>query len=186
MEHTKERVPPEVITSDTENATKVHPSDAPSHKYRQFQKFRAYNTGMWYGPEEENKEKVRRQDNLHRYDSISSSLELTDYQKSRGRKLLDETKVKDVGIRVDAIIFAICVIVANDDVPEGSRYYPHPEAAGDEAFVSVGESLGLDRADQVSAIEKVRARLDTDNTKRVDREDLMTIVKPHLVGEFFG
>jgi hypothetical protein len=186
MEHIQEKEPPEVITSDTDNATKIHPSDAPSHKYQQFQRFRAYNTGMWYGPEEENKEKVRRQDNLHRYDSIASSVELTDYQKSRGRSLLDEIKVKDVGINVDSIIFAICVLVANDDVSEGSRYYPHPEAAGDEMFVSVGESLELDRADQISAIEKVRAILDTDDTKRIDLEDLMTVVKPHLVGEFFG
>jgi hypothetical protein len=53
-------------------------------------------------------------------------------------------------------------------------------------FVSVGESLELDRADQISAIEKVRAILDTDDTKRIDLEDLMTVVKPHLVGEFFG
>jgi len=159
MEEIQEREPPEVITSDTENATKVHPSDAPSHKYRQFQKFRAYNTGMWNGEERENTEQFRRQDDLHRYDSVASSLELTDYQKSKGRQMLDDFDAHSFGYSIDHIIFAICVLVANDDVAEGSRYYPHPEASGDEAFVSVGESLGLDRADQVSAVEKVRPRL---------------------------
>lgn len=159
MEYTKEQVPPEVITSDTENATKVHPSDAPSHKYRQFQKFRAYNTGMWYGPEEENKKKARRQDNLHRYDSISSSLELTDYQKTRGRHNLDEINVKNVGVEVDAIIFGICVLVVNSDVPNGSRYYPNPNCPDDRRFIEVAESLKLDRGEQISIIEKVRSRL---------------------------
>jgi len=159
MEDIQEREPPEVITSDTENATKVHPSDAPSHKYRQFQKFRAYNTGIWNGPKRENEDAVHRQDDLHRYDSVASSLELTDYQKSKGRKMLDDFDAHSFGYSIDHIIFAICALVANDDVEEGSRYYPHPEASGDEAFVSAGETLGLDRADQVSAIEKVRPRL---------------------------
>jgi hypothetical protein len=159
MEDFQEREPPEVIGIDTENATFVNPYEAPTHKHHKFQKFRAYNRGLWNGCRRENKEETFRQDNLHRYDSLASSLELNNHQKSRGRKFLDKINVRSVGIGVDAVIFAICALVANDDVPEGSRYYPHPEAAGDEAFVSVGESLGLDRADQVSAIEKVRPRL---------------------------
>ena len=159
MEDVQEREPPEVIGIDTENATFVNPYEAPTHKHHKFQKFRAYNRGMWNGPKRENEDVVHRQDDLHRYDSVASSLELTDYQKSKGRKMLDDFDAHSFGYSIDHIIFAICALVANDDVPEGSRYYPHPEAAGDEAFVSVGESLGLDRADQVSAIEKVRPRL---------------------------
>lgn len=159
MEHSEEREPPDVITSDTENATKIQPKEAPPGKREKFRRFRAYNTDMWNGPKRENKEAVRRQDNLHRYDSIASSLNLNSYQKKRGRKILDTIQITKKSIGVDVVIFAVCVIVANSDVEDGSRYYPHPEAKGDKDFERVAESLGFDRGDQISAIEKVRSRV---------------------------
>jgi hypothetical protein len=159
MEYTEEKEPPDVLTSDTDNATKIEPKDAPPHKKFKFRRFRAYNTGTWNGPKRQNKEVVRRQDNLHRYDSIASSLLINDFQKSKGRKMLDSLDIMRFGVDVDTIIFAICVIVANDDVHDGSRYYPHPTAEGDQEFVDVAESLNLDRAKQVSIVEKVRSAI---------------------------
>lgn len=158
MEHSEEREPPDVITSDTENATKVQPEEAPSNKRAKFKRFRAYNRGTWNGPERENKDVIYRQDNLHRYDSIASSLNLKQHQKKRGRKLLDELDFRRLGCLVDGFIFGICVLVANEDVHDGNRYYPHPEATGDSDFVRVGKSLGLDRGEQISLVEKVRSR----------------------------
>lgn len=162
MEYTKEKEPPNVLTSDTDNATKIEPKDAPSHKKYQFRKFRAYNTGTWNGPKRENKEVTLRQDNLHRYDSIASSLLINDYQKSRGRKILDNLDVMRFGLSVDTVIFGICVIVANQDVYDGSRYYPHPEAKGDEDFVRVAESLDISQEKQISIVEKVRSAIKKD------------------------
>lgn len=157
---TTDKTPPNILTSDTNNATKIEPKEAPPDKRAKFRRFRAYNTGTWNGPKRRNKEVTRRQDNLHRYDSIASGLSLTGYQKSRGRSILDDINLRDMGLSVDRIIFGICVIVANDDVRVGSRYYPHPEASGDDDFVETAESLNLDRADQISAVEKVRAKVD--------------------------
>jgi len=159
MEHTEEREPPDVMTSDTDNATTIQPKEAPPSKQAKFRRFRAYNTGTWNGPKRENKDVVFRQDNLHRYDSIASSLNLNDYQKSKGRKMLDEINFRDEGVKVDNLIFGICVLVANSDVNDGSRYYPNPEAAGDDSFETVSKSLGMDRGEQVSAIEKVRGKI---------------------------
>jgi hypothetical protein len=158
MEHSEEREPPDVITSDTENATKVQPNEAPSSKQEKFRRFRAYNRGTWNGPKRENKDVIHRQDDLHRFDSMASSLNLNEYQKNRGRNLLDSVDITTKKIGVDIIIFAICAIVANADVGDGSRYYPHPEANGDEDFERVAESLGFGRHDQISAIEKVRSK----------------------------
>jgi hypothetical protein len=158
MEDTEERQPPDVMTSDTNNATKVEPKDAPPHKKAKFKRFRAYNRGTWNGPKRENKEVIRRQDDLHRFDSIASALNLNDRQKSQGRKMLDTIEVTKKKIGIDVIIFGICAIVANEDVRDGSRYYPHPEATGDRHFEKVADSLDLDRHDQISAIEKVRSR----------------------------
>jgi hypothetical protein len=159
METTEEKEPPEVITSDTENATKVIPTDAPEHKRTKFRKFRAYNTGMWNGPRRENTEEFNRQDDLHRFDAIASKLELTSHQKSRARQLLDDFDAHHFGDSIDHIIFGICVLAANHDVYDGSRYYPNPEAAGDDAFERIADVLNLDRSDQLSAIEKVRSRV---------------------------
>lgn len=159
MEHTEERQPPEVMTSDTDNATKIPVEEAPPGKKYKFSRFRAYNTGTWNGPKRENKEVIYRQDNLHRYDSLASSLDLNEYQKGRGRSLLDEFDFREEGVKVDNIIFGICVIVANDDVGEGSRYYPNPNAPDDDIFKEVGDSLELDLSQQASAVEKVRSRV---------------------------
>lgn len=156
MEHPEERQPPEVITSDTDNATKIQPKEAPQSKRAKFRRFRAYNTGTWNGPKRENKDVIYHQDNLHRYDSISSSVNLSDYQRKRGRSMMDEIDFRELGCAVDGFIFAICVLVANDDVPDGSRYYPHPEANDDEEFRKLADSLDLSRGKQISLIEKLR------------------------------
>lgn len=158
MEYSEEREPPDVLTSDTDNATKVQPKDAPPHKKAKFRRFRAYNRGTWNGPKRENKEVIRRQDDLHRYDSVASTLLLNKYQKNRGRKIFDDLDFHHFGQKIDHIIFGVCVIVANADVENGSRFYPNPDAADDENFSDFADSVGMTRGEQVSSIEKVRSR----------------------------
>lgn len=156
METPDERQPPDVITSDTDNATTIQPKEAPNHKQHKFRKFRAYNTGTWNGPKRENTELLRRQDDLHRYDSIASTLLLNDYQKSRGRTVFDDLDFHQFGRTIDHIIFAVCVLIANDDVEDGSRYYPHPEIDTSSPFAELAASLDLSRREQISIIEKMR------------------------------
>jgi len=165
MENSKEREPPDVITSDTENATKIQPKEAPPGKREKFRRFRAYNTDMWNGPKRENTEQFHRQDDLHRYDSIASSLQLSDHQKSRGRNILDDFDSHHFGESIDHIIFGICVAVANADVNDGTRYWPQPPEQKEEYniedtnFDDVADSLGLGWKDQMSAIKKVQSRV---------------------------
>lgn len=160
MEKISGQEPPVVITSDTENATQIHPSEAPPGDRKKFLRFRAYNTGLWKGPKEENTEAFHRQDDLHRFDSISSALELTDYQKTRGREILDDFDSHHFGESIDKIIFGICVLVANDDVATGCRFHPNPDAADDHLFLEIADSLDLDVKQQWSAVEKVRPKID--------------------------
>lgn len=158
VEHVEEKQPPGVLTSDTDNATQIHPSDAPPHKRRQFEKFRAYNTGLWNGPRRENKTAMYRQDNLHRYDSIASQLELTPYQKTRGRNLLDEVSAADFGKPIDQLLFAICIVVTNADA-EGKRYWPHPDKRDNDAeFESMADMLELSASTQMSAVMKLKSQ----------------------------
>ena len=159
MDTPQEKQPHDVITSDTDNATTIQPDEAPPNKREKFRKFRAYNTGMWNGPQRENTKQFNRQDDLHRYDSIASSLCLNDYQKSRGRNILDNFDAHKFGESIDKLIFGICLLVANNAVEDGSRYYPLSKSS-DEPFEDVAESLGLDKYQQLSALEKVRAKTD--------------------------
>lgn len=164
MERIQEKEPPEVITSDTENATTIPVDEAPPAKREKFRKFRAYNTGLWNGPRRENKTAIMRQDNLHLYDAIASQIELTDYQQKRGRVALDRIELNDFGgpnLTVDLVIWSICVIVANDDVPEGTRYWPHPQTKSNDGLIEqVANDLGMDLSKQMSVLQRVMARTD--------------------------
>jgi len=165
MEKPEEKEVPDVITSDTDNATTIHPKEAPPDKRAKFRRLRAYNTDLWNGPKRENKEAVYNQDDLHRYDSLASSLALTKYQKSRGRMILERFDSHKFGQSIDHIIFGICVVVANADVESGVRYWPqHPDQVdqfgeSDEHFAKVAKELGFDCGEQMSTIEKVQDQL---------------------------
>jgi hypothetical protein len=160
MEHTEQREPRDVITSDTENATVIRPREASKDLRAKFRRFREYNRGTYNGPKRENTELIRRQDDLHRYDSIASKVLLTRYQKERGRKIFDGLDFHDFGGGIDQIIFGVCVFVANQEVDSGARFYPNPHTPDDEDFENMAESLGLTSKQQISAIEKVRNQVD--------------------------
>lgn len=155
-----EHEPPDVITSDTENATQVRPSEAPAQKERLFTRLAAYNKNTWNGPKRENKEVTHRQDDLQRYDAISSKLFTSRYRKERGRKFMDEVDFHEFGESIDHIIFGICAVVANDDVDNGTRHWPQHPRSRDDEFSEIGESLGLSPEEQLSAMEKIRSRID--------------------------
>jgi hypothetical protein len=152
---------PNVLISDTKNATRIPVEEAPPHKREKYRRFRAYNTGLWNGPRRENTEAFRRQDNLHVYDAIASKLGMTTYQKRRGRHLIDDIHIKSLGKSVDSIAFAIAIIVANQDANNEKRYWPHQQATGnDREFARMGHDLGLDLEEQMSVVMQVKSRID--------------------------
>lgn len=148
--------PPKSVVSDLENATVIRSDEAPPNKRAKFSRFQKHNRDTWNGPERENKEVKRRQSNLHRYDAISSSLELTSYQQQRGREIIDDLGIKDIGLRLDVIVFGLCVLLANNDVRDGKRYYPNAGAADDRLFEEMADTLDLSQPKQASIVEKLR------------------------------
>lgn len=164
MKDVQEKQPRTVVTSDSENSTKIRPDEALPHKRKKFRKFRAYNTGMWNGPRRENTEQFRRQDDLHRYDAISSKFGLTDYQKARGRKMIDNIGFERFS--VDEAAFGICMVVANEDAiatEDGEhplRHYPNPGGVtyvSDEEFEEMAESLGIPESRQCGLYHQIRS-----------------------------
>lgn len=183
MENLTEKRPPNVLTSDTENATIIPVGEAPPAQHQKYANFRAYNTDLWNGPRRENKEAIRRQDNLHIYDALASELELTDYQKKEGRRIFDDLNIRSFGKKVEYIIFAVCVLVANRDVPDGHRYWPHPQAQNNsELFAETARALDMNRSEQLSVVQQVAYDIDEYDSSKID---VMTIVKPDAIGSFF-
>lgn len=157
MEHISEKQPPTVLDSDTENATTIHPNEAPPSQREKYKRFRAYNTGLWNGPRRENKSEMHRQDDLHRFDALASQLELTSFQKERGRLIFDELEY--FGPPVEHTIFAVCAVVVNADYSDGSRYWPHPSKSdNDEMFDEMASELEISLKKQMSTIMKVKNR----------------------------
>lgn len=182
MNRTNDEEVTTVLTSATENATNINPNEASYDdqpaKYSDYgtptyEKFTRYNRG-WNGPKRENKEVNRNQDNLAIFDALSGRVGLTDYQKSKGRRTLTQLDLPKIGKSVDVVAFAICILVANDDVHNGHRYWPngdkdnHPEAFTswksvsdpDNPFEIVADSLSHDEAAILSVLRTVDSRRD--------------------------
>lgn len=159
METTTEKEPSEVITPDTENATYFLPDEAPASNTN-YERLQLLNRNTWVDRREENKEVKHRQGNLALYDALSSQLELTDYQKSRGRTIIDRLKLGEWGIPTELVAFGVCAVVANDDVPTGTRYWPTAHHT-DKLFERIGDDLEYSSKQQLRVITKLKAGIDT-------------------------
>jgi hypothetical protein len=163
MEEITESEPSEVITPDTQNATYFDPNDCeapmkvPNDRTVDYNRLRLYNRNTWTDRREENKEVTHRQDNLAIYDAISSHVELNSYQKSQGRKLFDRLDLGDIGKSARLVAFGVCVVVANDDVPGGSRYHPNMKNPSG-LFHSLSQELGFEKNQLLSIIGIINSR----------------------------
>ncbi|QRD99703.1 hypothetical protein VOLN27_80 [Halorubrum virus VOLN27B] len=156
METLTEKQPPETITPDTENATYFDPNERNSESSK-YERLMLYNRGTWLGPGEENKRVTHRQDNLAILDSLAGQLELTNYQKSEARRIYDSLDLQDLGKPASLVAFGVCVVVANDDVHDGTRYWPTANDTCD-LFSEIADNLGFTENQQLSIILTVDHR----------------------------
>ncbi|WP_330630692.1 hypothetical protein [Halocatena halophila] len=106
-----------------------------------------------------------RQDNLAIYDAVSSSLELTDYQKRRGRQLFDEMPLEDwVNQIIDVPLVAFCV-AAHAVREDGRMYHPSRSAKNnDELFSDFADDCGYRARSIRKCYGKVDHQLDNLDT----------------------
>jgi hypothetical protein len=157
----EETEPSTVLTPDSENATHFNPDEVEeTTSYGtsvNYQRLKLLNRGTWKSRYEENKEVTHRQDNLAIFDSISSQVELTDFQKKKARRTFDNFDLQDFGKPVKLVAFGVCAVVANDDVPNGSRYHPQMKKP-DELFSDLAGELGFTESQLHSIIGVVNNR----------------------------
>lgn len=155
MESPSEKVPPEVITPDTKNATFFNPDE--SNTEQRFKLLRFYHRGTWKDRRTENKKVRHRQDNLAIYDALSSQLTLTDWQKKKGRRIFDGLDLQLLGKSARLVAFGVCILVANDDVVDGTRYWPNASDT-DEEFTQIKDNLDFRDSQVLSIISLVDRR----------------------------
>lgn len=152
---------PDVLSSDTENATVIPVSEASND--RQFERFREYNTGTsrWFDDAGEN---IRRENDLHFFDAIAGAIEMTAYQKKRGRNIVETCNFDQFtgpGFTSDMFVWGICVWMVNEAEENGSRYWPRSnEKNKDEQIGEIADDLGMDTRKQTSVLQKVMANLE--------------------------
>lgn len=165
MEDSPNEIEPSVVlTPDADNATYFDPEDASGSNSINYKRLMLYNRGTWYDRREENKELTHRRDNLAVYDSLSSQLDLTEYQKEEGRRIFDELNFGTIGKPVRLVAFGVCIIVANDDVPNGVRYHPQMNDP-DQLFIKIAERLNFTEKDLHSIMGVVKSRLPRSNNE---------------------
>ncbi len=136
----EETEPSDVLTPDTDNATYFDPDEVTGSTPVNYSRLRLYNRNTWKNRWEENKEVTHRRDNLAVLDSISGELELSDYQKSKARRVFDNLQLGELGKPAKLIAFGVCAVVANDDVRDGSRFHPQMNNP-DDLFVDLADRL---------------------------------------------
>lgn len=146
-----------IVEPDTNNATHFHPEEAPDEKEDKFKKFHLYNTGLCNG-RWTNQTLRRKMDNLAIYDAISSQLELTEFQKRRGRTILDNLNLKEFGIKVELVAFCLSAIVARAD---GRIYHPQRDNGRNDAmFVDFADSRGYSESQLRSCYNRLSDKVD--------------------------
>lgn len=125
-----------ITEPDTDNATKFHPTEAPDDKQQKFNRFHLYNSGVSNG-KWVNRELQRERDNFALYDAVSSQIELTDYQKRRGREVFDNLKLNEIGVSATTVAFCVCAIVVRED---GRVYHPQRSDGNNDALFVEYES----------------------------------------------
>ena len=162
MNNNTEEEMPSVLTSETENATNINYNEASYEdqpdKYRnygtpKYKRLSLYNRG-WNGPNRENKEVTHRQDNLAVFDALAGQLELTSYQKTKGKATIDKLDLQRIVRSIDLVALCACILVANDDVVDGYRYWPRANNA-DADFQRVIDGIDYDLDDVLSMMLKL-------------------------------
>lgn len=160
-----ETEPSTVLTPDTDNATYFDPNEVEETTNRKgtsvnHRRLRLYNRGTWKDRREENKKVTHRQDNLAILDALSSQLELTSFQKTKARTIFGNLELGQLGKPARLVAFGVCAVVANDDVPDGSRYHPQMNDP-DDVFEHIADRLEFTERQLHSIIGVITARRPT-------------------------
>jgi len=142
---------------DSPNETNFNPKEAPKDKRRKFRRLWFYNEELRSDRTHTNSEEVRRREKNHILDSISSSLEIPEYQHREAQKIIEQSNFSDsvAGqyLSLETYCYAICVIVWNQNADFGSKVLPNKDNL--EHFDRLQERLDISNEKLEQALEEL-------------------------------
>ena len=149
--------PPKAGTNSP-NETNFDPNDAPPDKQRKYRRLWYYNENLRRDRSNTNSTEVRRREQSHILDAISSSLELPEYQHKEAQKIVEQTNFTDSVegqyLSIETYCFAICVLVWNQ-YNSNVRRVVLPDTQNIEPFKSLKEELDISDAKLEQALEEL-------------------------------
>lgn len=113
---------------DTDNQTKFHPSEgeAPANDPMFWKRLRDINTGVVDSMGSTDKQKVRDQERVQKWDIVAgeANLCLNDYQKGEGRRLINDLDLKRLGGRLPLACFCVAALVVSRDRHSERVFHP--------------------------------------------------------------
>jgi hypothetical protein len=156
IDYTDEQPPKAGI--DSPNETNFNPNEAAPEKQRKYRRLWFYNENLRRDRNNTNSTEVRRREQNHILDAISSSLELPDYQHKEAQHIVEQTNFTDSVegqyLSIETYCFAICVLVWNEYNSSVHRVVL-PDTQNIEPFKSLKEELGISDTKLEQALEEL-------------------------------
>lgn len=140
---------PEKSGIDSPNATRFNPSDASNSSERKFKRLWFYNENLKRDRTNTNSSEVRRREQSHILDAISSSLELPSYQHTEARTVVTQTnfteEVSGRYLSIETYCFGICVLIHNQNVRKfQNKHLPEKsDSQNPDIFVNTMEEIDI-------------------------------------------
>jgi len=131
---------------DTENNTKFHAFEGtnPSDDPYKWKRLSLVNTGAADSFGNRDEATSRLQDRLASWDAIAgeNNLDLTDYQKAEGRRLIEDIDLRRLGGRLFLACFCVASHVVREDTRSERVYHPRRKDENNcELFVKVADEF---------------------------------------------
>ena len=146
---------------DSPNNTHFNPSEASSLQQRKFEVLWGYNEEIKRDRKNVRASEVRRREQSHLLDALSSTLEVPDYQHKEAERILEDTTFTDSVegryLDLETYCFAIIVLVHNQNTDRFDRKYL-PEASSPsnfEHFSDLQDALGIDDGQLLQALSEL-------------------------------
>jgi hypothetical protein len=130
------------------SATQFDPSEASSAQQEKFEPLWFYQENIKRDRNNTNSQEVRRRKKGHILDSISSKLELPEYQHEEAQSMLENIDFSEQNdgqfLSLEAYCFTICVMVHNSYADSRHKYLPYRDAPKKMGYwESLQEKVGV-------------------------------------------
>lgn len=143
------------------NNTNFTPKEAPADDQHKFEVLWFYNEDLKRDRTNFRSQEVRRREQNHILDAISSSVELPDYQHKEAQTIVEQTNftknVEGKYLSIETYCFAICIIVHNQALDRFSQKYipDKSDASNPDIFVNFRDEAKLSDYDIEQALNEL-------------------------------